>query len=285
MNPIKKTVQYGNHTLTFETGEIARQAGGAVIVSLGETQVLATVVGEKNIQRVRDFFPMTVDYQERTYAAGKIPGGFFRREGRPSVQEILTARLIDRPIRPLFPKGFHNEVQIILTVINLDPEINPDIPAMIGASAALAISGLPFNGPIGAARVGYKDGEFILNPTRSELLESSLDLVVSGTEGAVLMVESEAQELPEQLMLDSVLFGHQQQQLVIRTIRELAAEVDAQPWTVTPLETNTELAQAVADLGADRIGSAYRIADKMERYGELGVVRGEIVEELSGGEE
>ncbi len=285
MNPIKKTVQYGNHTLTLETGEIARQASGAVIVSLGETQVLATVVGEKNIERVRDFFPMTVDYQERTYAAGKIPGGFFRREGRPSVQEILTARLIDRPIRPLFPKGFHNEVQIILTVINLDPEINPDIPAMIGASAALAISGLPFNGPIGAARVGYKDGEFILNPTRSELLESSLDLVVSGTEGAVLMVESEAQELPEQLMLDSVLFGHQQQQLVIQAIRELAAEVDAQPWTVTPLETNTELAQAVADLGADRIGSAYRIADKMERYGELGVVRGEIIEELSGGEE
>ncbi|HCN98873.1 MAG TPA: polyribonucleotide nucleotidyltransferase, partial [Methylophaga sp.] len=192
------------------TGKIARQAGGSIIASLGETSVLVTVVGKKNVNPGQDFFPLTVNYQERTYAAGKIPGGFFKREGRPSEKETLTSRLIDRPLRPLFPKGFINEVQVIATVMALDPEIDPDIPAMIGASAALAISGIPFNGPLGAARVGYVDGNYILNPSKKQLATSSLDLVVAGTESAVLMVESEASELPEEVMLGSVMYGHQQ---------------------------------------------------------------------------
>ena len=208
MNSVKKTVQYGEHSLSLETGKIARQAGGAVIASLGETSVMVTVVGKKSVQPGQDFFPLTVNYQERTYAAGKIPGGFFKREGRPSEKETLTSRLIDRPLRPLFPKGFLNEVQVIATVVALDPAIDPDIPAMIGASAALAVSGIPFNGPIAGARVGYIDGNYVLNPSKVQLAESQLELVVAGTDSAVLMVESEASELPEEVMLGSVMFGH-----------------------------------------------------------------------------
>lgn len=285
MTPIKKSLQYGKHTLTIETGEIAKQATAAVIVSMGDTQVFTTVVGEKNPREARDFFPMTVDYQEKTYAAGKIPGGFFRREGRPAEHEILTCRLMDRPLRPLFPKGFTNEVQIISTVINLDPEIDPEIPALIGASAAVSISGMPFNGPVGAARVGYIDGEFVLNPTMSEQAVSELDLVVSGTEDAVLMVESEAKELPEATMLDSVIFGHEQQQVVIQAIKELAAEVNNPAWEWSAPEANTTVADAVESAGGDAIRAAYAISDKMERYGALNAARSSIMDALAGGEE
>mgnify|MGYP006283927979 CR=1 FL=1 len=285
MTPTRKSIQYGQHTLTLETGEIARQATGAVIVSLGDTRVLATVVASKDPIEGRDFFPLTVDYEERTYAAGKIPGGFFRREGRPSEKETLTSRLIDRPIRPLFPKGFKNEVQVILTVIDLDPQIDPDVPAMIGASAALAISGTPFQGPVGAARVGYRDGEFLLNPTREALAESGLDLVVSGTRDAVLMVESEAKELPESVMLDAVLFGHREQQAVIDLIDELAAEAGRPKWQWTPPEEDADLAAAVEAAGAEAITAAYRIADKMERYNHLDQVRADIVAELTAGDD
>src|SRR5207248_10166613 len=215
-NPIKKSIPYGSHTLTLETGEIARQADAAVLVSLGDSVVLVAVVASKRAKPGQDFFPLTVDYQEKTYAAGRIPGGFFRREGRPSEKETLTSRLIDRPIRPLFPDGFYNEVQVVATVMSVDPEIDPDIPALIGASAALALSGMPFDGPIGAARVGYVDGQYVLNPSKTELSTSSkLDLVVAGTEAAVLMVESEAKELAEEVMLGAVVFGHQQQQAAI----------------------------------------------------------------------
>jgi polyribonucleotide nucleotidyltransferase len=221
VNPVKKTLMWGRHQLTLETGEIARQASGAVMVTMEDTVVLVTVVGARNAKPGQDFFPLTVDYQERTYAAGKIPGGFFRREGRPSEKEILTCRLIDRPIRPLFPEGFYNEVQIIATVMSSNNEIDADIPAMIGASAALALSGMPFDGPIGAARVGYSDGQYILNPTATELKTSQLDLVVAGTQQAVLMVESEAQQLPEDVMLGAVVFGHEQLRTVINAINEM----------------------------------------------------------------
>ncbi|MGB5259415.1 MAG: polyribonucleotide nucleotidyltransferase, partial [Gammaproteobacteria bacterium] len=215
MSAIKKSFQFGDQTVTMETGEIARQCS-AVIVSMGDTQVLATVVGDKHPMEGRDFFPLTVDYQEKGYAAGQIPGNFFRREGRPSEAETLMCRLVDRPLRPLFPKGFTNEVQVILTVISYDPQVPPDVPAMIGASAAMSISGLPFAGPIGAARVGYIDGKYVLNPTTAQMEVSQLDLIVSGTESAVLMVESEAKELPEDVMLGSVVYGHEQQQSVIK---------------------------------------------------------------------
>jgi len=232
VSAIKKSFQFGDQTVTMETGEIARQCS-AVIVSMGDTQVLATVVGDKNPMVGRDFFPLTVDYQEKGYAAGQIPGNFFRREGRPSEAETLMCRLVDRPLRPLFPKGFTHEVQVILTVISYDPQIPPDIPAMIGASAAMSISGLPFAGPIGAARVAYIDGNYVLNPTTAQMEVSQLDLIVSGTESAVLMVESEAKELPEDVMLGSVVFGHEQQQSVIKAIKELAAEVNtpAMEWS------------------------------------------------------
>ncbi|MFW5451671.1 MAG: polyribonucleotide nucleotidyltransferase, partial [Methylophagaceae bacterium] len=215
MNSVKKSVQYGDHILSLETGKVARQASGSIIASLGETSVMVTVVGKKNVKSGQDFFPLTVNYQERTYSAGKIPGGFFKREGRPSEKETLTCRLIDRPLRPLFPKAFLNEVQVIATVMALDPAIDPDIPAMIGASAALAISGIPFNGPIGGARVGYIDGEYVLNPSKEQLATSDLDLVVAGTDSAVLMVESEAAELSEEVMLGSVMFGHEKLQAAI----------------------------------------------------------------------
>src|SRR5690554_7847357 len=215
INKVTKSFQYGSHTVTLETGEIARQASGAVLVTVDDTVVLATVVGNKNAKPGQDFFPLTVDYVEKTYAAGRIPGGFFKREGRPSEKETLTSRLIDRPLRPLFPEGFYNEVQVIIHTVSVDPEIDSDIAAMIGASAALAISGIPFNGPIGAARVGYLNGEYVLNPSASQLKESQLNLVVAGTEAAVLMVESEANELSEEVMLGAVVFGHEQMQVAI----------------------------------------------------------------------
>lgn len=285
MSHISKAVQYGAHTLTLETGEIARQADAAVIASLGDTAVLVTVVGRKDADPNKDFFPLTVDYQEKTYAAGKIPGGFFKREGRPSEKETLTCRLIDRPLRPLFPKGFKNEVQVIATVLSLDPEIDPDIPAMIGASAAVSLSGIPFNGPIGVARVGYADGEYVLNPSISSLLGADLDLVVAGTRGAVLMVESEARELSEDVMLGAVLFGHEQGQTIINLIEELKAEVAPTPWEWTPPEVDEALHAKVAALGADGMRSAYTTVDKMERRDKVAEVRGSIVEALVGEEE
>jgi polyribonucleotide nucleotidyltransferase len=279
VSAIKKTFQYGDQTVTLETGEIARQCS-AVIVSMGQTMVLATVVGDKNPMEGRDFFPLTVDYQEKGYAAGQIPGNFFRREGRPSEAETLLCRLVDRPLRPLFPKGFTNEVQVILTVISYDPQINPDIPAMIGASAAMSISGLPFNGPIGAARVGYIDGNYVLNPTTDQMAESKLDLVVAGTESAVLMVESEAKELPEDIMLGSVVFGHEQQQAVINAIRELAVEVNTPAMEWTPPQPNLAVAEAVEKEGSEAITAAYKVADKQDRYTLLNKVREEIVDKL-----
>ncbi|MCO6413547.1 MAG: polyribonucleotide nucleotidyltransferase [Thiogranum sp.] len=280
MNPIKKSFQYGSHTVTFETGEIARQATGAVMVSMGDTMVFVTAVGLKRGSEGRDFFPLTVDYQERTYAAGSIPGGFFRREGRPSENETLLSRLIDRPLRPLFPKGFTNEVQVIATVMSLDPEIDPDIPALLGASAACSISGMPFNGPVGAARVGYINGEYVLNPDRSQMAVSELDLVVAGTSKAVLMVESEAKQLPEDVMLGSVVYGHEQMQAAIKAISELAAEVNAPAWDWQPVASDEALTSAVADAGEAAIAEAYQIADKQDRYARLDAIRSEILGKL-----
>jgi len=285
VNPIKKSFQYGSHTVTFETGEIARQATGAVMVSMGDTVVLVTAVGLKTGAEGRDFFPLTVDYQERTYAAGKIPGGFFRREGRPSENETLVSRLIDRPLRPLFPKGFTNEVQVIATVMSIDPEIDPDIPSLLGASAAVSISGLPFNGPVGAARVGYIDGEYVLNPDASQLKVSALDLVVAGTENAVLMVESEAKQLPEDVMLGSVVYGHEQMQAAIKAIRELAAEINAPTWQWQPAASNEALAKAVADASEAVFTEAYQIADKQERYARLDAIRTATADRLVTGDE
>jgi len=280
VNSVKKTVQFGEHQLSLETGKIARQAGGAVIASLGETSVLVTVVGKKDVSPGQDFFPLTVNYQERTYAAGKIPGGFFKREGRPSEKETLTSRLIDRPLRPLFPKGFLNEVQVIATVVALDPEIDPDIPAMIGASAALAISGIPFNGPLGAARVGYVDGQYVLNPAKAQLDNSALDLVVAGTESAVLMVESEASELPEEVMLGSVMFGHQQMQTAINLVKELQAEAGKPAWDWTAPEKDETLYNTVKAQAYEGIKEAYAISDKLARLDQLSNVRNAAVEAL-----
>ncbi|MGL4614002.1 MAG: polyribonucleotide nucleotidyltransferase, partial [Shewanella sp.] len=244
MNPIVKSFEYGQHTVTLETGVIARQADAAVLASMGDTTVLVTVVGKKEAEAGRDFFPLTVNYQEKTYAAGKIPGGFFKREGRPSEDETLIARLIDRPIRPLFPNGFKNEVQVIITVVSVDPQIEPDIISMIGTSAALAISGIPFSGPLGAARVGYINGEYVLNPSVAQLATSQLNLVVAGTAGAVLMVESEAQALPEEVMLGAVVYGHDQQQVVINAIAEFKAEAGKPMWNWTaPVDDEALVAQ------------------------------------------
>lgn len=282
--PVKKEFQYGAHAVTLETGEIARQATGAVMTRMGDTVVLATVVADKKAAEGRDFFPLTVDYQEKTYAAGKIPGGFLKREGRPSEHETLTSRLIDRPVRPLFPEGFTNEVQIIATVLSMDPDVSPDIVAMIGVSAALSIAGLPFNGPIGAARVGYINGEYVLNPSIAKLKESDLDLVVAGTENAVLMVESEAKLLSEEVMLGAVMFGHEQQQAVIQAIKEFAAEVGTEPMEWTPPEKNEDLEKAVAELGEAAFKEAYTIREKQPRYNRLGEIRSEIIEKLAGEE-
>ena len=284
MTPVKKEFQYGEHTVTLETGEIARQASGAVMASMGDTTVLVTVVAAKEAQEGRDFFPLTVDYQEKTYAAGKIPGGFFRREGRPSENETLTSRLIDRPIRPLFPDGFLNEVQVICTVVSLDPEINPDVVAMIGTSAALAVSGVPFNGPLGAARVGYSDGNYILNPSRTQLESSKLDLMVAGTENAVLMVESEADCLSEEEMLGAVMYGHEQMQSVINAVRELAGEAAAEPWEWEAPVQDQSAYDVVAAEATAAITEAYQITEKMARYGRLKEVRNELIAKLCGEE-
>lgn len=285
MKPIKKTFQYGEHQVTLETGEIARQASGAVIVNMAETMVMVTVVGSKTADPNRGFFPLTVDYIEKTYAAGKIPGGFFKREGRPSEKETLTCRLIDRPIRPLFPKGFMNEVQVVATVISLNSEIDPDIPALIGTSAAIAISGLPFNGPIGAARVGYIDGQYVLNPTRSQIEESDLDLVVAGTENAVLMVESEAKCLSEEVMLGSVVYGHEQMQTAIQAINEFSAEVNTTPWEWQAPEADQTLNAKVSSQCESDITQAYSVADKMQRQDRLSEIRSAVVEALAGDSE
>ncbi|HEY4732635.1 MAG TPA: polyribonucleotide nucleotidyltransferase [Gammaproteobacteria bacterium] len=284
MTPIKKVFKYGDHTVTLETGEIARQATGAVMVTMDDTVVMVTVVGAKEADAGRDFFPLTVNYQERTYAAGKIPGGFFKREGRPSEKETLTSRLIDRPLRPLFPDGFTNEVQIIASVVSLNKEIDPDIPSIIGASAALAVSGIPFNGPIAAARVGYKDGSFILNPTLSQLATSDLDLVVAGTENAVLMVESEAKELSEEVMLGAVIFGHQQQQIAINAIRELASAVGTPAWNWQPTQHNGEMESDVEKMAIEKIRGAYGIREKQARQERLAAIRSEIITHLCSGD-
>ena len=266
--------------MTLETGEIARQAHGAVMVSMDDTMVLVTVVGMKDVKPGQDFFPLTVDYQERTYAAGKIPGGFFKREGRPSEKEILTSRLIDRPLRPLFPEGFYNEVQIVATVMSSNNEIDPDIVAMLGASAAMAISGLPFDGPIGAARVGYIGGQYVLNPTATELPVSALNLVVAGTQQAVLMVESEAQELPEDVMLGAVVFGHEQMQAAIDAINELADEVAPQPWDWAAPEKDMALIEKIGQMAAADLNNAYKIKQKQARYQQVDAIRSRVLGEL-----
>ncbi len=281
MSHYKKTLSYGKHQLTLETGEIARQASGAVMVSLDDTVVLVTVVGQKNAKPEQDFFPLTVDYQERTYAAGKIPGGFFKREGRPSEKEILTSRLIDRPLRPLFPESFYNEVQIVATVMSSDPQIDSDIPAMIGASAALAISGIPFDGPIGAARVGYANGQYLLNPTKDELVTSQMDLVVAGTSKAVLMVESEAQELSEEVMLGAVVFGHEQMQAVINAINEMAASVGQDDWDWTPAAKNEALIAKINALAENELKAAYAVREKQARTQKVDAIRAKVSEALA----
>ncbi|MDH3640572.1 MAG: polyribonucleotide nucleotidyltransferase [Gammaproteobacteria bacterium] len=285
MTLVTKEFQFGNDKVVLETGRIAKQATGAVMVSIGDTVVLCTVVGAKSARPGQAFFPLTVNYQEKTYAAGKIPGGFFRREGRPSEKETLTCRLIDRPIRPLFPKGFMNEVQVVPTVLSVNKDHDPDIAALIGTSAALAISGIPFAGPIGAARVGYQDGNYLLNPGYEALKESMLSMVVAGTESAVLMVESEAKELTEDEMLGAVLFAHQEMQVAINAIKELAAEAGKPQWDWSAGETDETLKQAVSDQVKTDLGEAYRVTDKMERQNRVGELRGQVVEALSGGDD
>jgi len=283
-NVVKKTFAYGDHQVTIETGEIARQAGGAVLVSMEETVVLVTVVAAKNAKPGQDFFPLTVDYQEKTYAAGRIPGGFFKREGRPSEKETLTCRLIDRPIRPLFPDGFYNEVQVIATVMSLNPEVDSDIPALIGASAALAISGVPFNGPIGAARVGYIDGQYVLCPTLSQLKTSQLDLVVAGTESAVLMVESEADQLSEEVMLGAVVFGHTGMQKAIDAINELVEEAGKPEWEWQAPAKDEALVASLSALVAGKLEEAYNITVKQTRSQAVKAIRAEAVAALCTGE-
>jgi polyribonucleotide nucleotidyltransferase len=280
-NKVTKTFQWGNHTVTMETGEIARQSGGAVLVNVDDTVVLATVVAAKNAKPGQDFFPLTVDYVEKTYAAGKIPGGFFRREGRPSEGETLTSRLIDRPIRPLFPEDFYNEVQIVIHVMSINPEVPADIPSLIGASAALAISGIPFHGPLGAARVGYRDGEYMLNPTRSEQLESQLDLIVAGTQNAVLMVESEAHELSEEIMLGGVVYGHDQAKIAIDAIQDLVREAGKPEWDWKPAPKNEELISRVTALAEEGLRAAYQIRQKQARSTELKQVTAKVLEQLA----
>ncbi|MBU1215207.1 MAG: polyribonucleotide nucleotidyltransferase [Gammaproteobacteria bacterium] len=281
MSHYKKTLSYGNHQLTLETGEIARQASGAVMVSLGDTSVLVTVVGRKDAKPDQDFFPLTVDYQERTYAAGKIPGSFFKREGRPSEKEILTSRLIDRPLRPLFPESFYNEVQIVATVMSSDPQIDADIPAMIGASAALAISGIPFDGPIGAARVGYANGQYLLNPSKDELVTSQMDLVVAGTAQAVLMVESEAQQLSEEVMLGAVVYGHEQMQTVINAIIEMANEVGQDDWDWTPAAKNEALIARINELAESELKAAYAVREKQARTQQVDAIHAKVAAALA----
>ncbi|VFR46895.1 Polyribonucleotide nucleotidyltransferase [plant metagenome] len=275
-NKVSKSFQYGQHTVVLETGEIARQASGAVLVSIEDTVVLATVVAAKKPKPGQDFFPLTVDYIEKTYAAGRIPGGFFKREGKPSEKETLTSRLIDRPLRPLFPEGFYNDVQVIIHTLSVNPEIDPDIAAMIGASAALAISGIPFNGPIGAARVGYLDGQYVINPTASQLKDSQLNLVVAGTETAVLMVESEARELSEEVMLGGVVFGHEQQQVVINTIHDLVAEAGKPEWNWQPAPRDESFIASVTGAAQEGLAAAYQIREKQARTTKLREVYADV---------
>jgi len=279
-----KTFQYGSETVTLQTGEIARQASCAIVASMGDTVVLVTAVGRKEAKPGQGFFPLTINYQEKTYAAGKIPGGFFKREGRPTEAETLTSRLIDRPLRPLFPKGFLNEVQVIATVMSLDPEIPADIPALLGASAALACSGMPFAGPIGAARVGYINGEYVLNPTLSQMPETELDLVVAGTDDAVLMVESEAAQLSESVMLDAVMFGHQQSQTAIEAIKQLASDVNAPSWNWEAPVADETLDGKLDSVSRDDLTNAYQIADKVERQEAVGAAKDKAVAELAAAE-
>jgi len=280
LSPIVRKFQYGQHTVTIETGMMARQATAAVMFNMDDTAVFVTAVGQKKVKEGQDFFPLTVNYQERSYAAGRIPGSFFRREGRPGEGETLIARLIDRPLRPLFPEGFVNEIQIIATVVSINPQVNPDIVAMIGASAALSISGIPFNGPIGAARVGYIDDQYVLNPTVDELNSSRLDLVVAGTSSAVLMVESEADLLTEEQMLGAVVFGHEQQQIVIDNINALVAETGKEKWDWQPEAINEELHNRIAQLAEERLGDAYRITEKQERYTNVDAIKEDVANAL-----
>ncbi len=284
MSATKKSFKYGEHTVTIETGEIARQANGAVVVTMNDTVVLVTAVGAKKATPGRDFFPLTVNYIEKTYAAGRIPGGFFKREGRPTEKETLTSRLIDRPIRPLFPEGFVNDVQVVASVISVNAELDPDIPALLGASAALAISGLPFMGPIGAARVGYIDAQYVLNPTTTQLTQSKLDLVVAGTDEGVLMVESEADGLNEEIMLGAVVFGHDQMQVAIKAIKELAAEVGKPKWAWKAPEANTALKQAVEELAEQRLAAAYTITEKQQRSAGIAEIKAATVAALTTGD-
>jgi polyribonucleotide nucleotidyltransferase len=281
VTPIKKTFQYGQHLVTLETGEIARQTSGAVLVNMADTVVLVTVVAARETQEGRDFLPLRVDYQERSYAAGRIPGGFFRREGRPSESETLVARLMDRPLRPLFPDGFTHEVQIIATVLSLNNQVDPDIPALIGASAAVALSGVPFDGPIGAARVGYRDGQYLLNPSRAEIKTSRLDLVVAGTERAVLMVESEAEELPEEVMLGAVVFGHEQMQVAIRAIHDLVAEAGSPRWNWQPPASDEMLANATRAAAGTALAEAYQIPEKLARQQRVREIRDQLIVQLT----
>ena len=284
MSHPKKSFQYGDHTVTIETGELARQADGAVLVTMSETVVLVTAVGLKKPTPGRDFFPLTVNYQEKTYAAGRIPGGFFKREGRPTEKETLTSRLIDRPIRPLFPDGFTNDVQVVASVLSVNAEVDPDIASLIGASAALAISGMPFLGPIGAARVGYQDGRYILNPTATQLNDSKLDLVVAGTEEGVLMVESEAGGLDEEVMLGAVMFGHEQMQIAIKAIKELAAEASKPKWDwAMPLEIG-DLKSAVSSFAEKKLAAAYALTEKQQRHTRIGEIKNALLDALAGGE-
>jgi polyribonucleotide nucleotidyltransferase len=274
---LTKTFQYGDQQVTLETGQIARQATGSVMVSMGDTKVMVTVVGQKEADAGRPFFPLTVNYQEKFYAAGRIPGGFFKREGRPTEKETLTCRLIDRPIRPLFPKGFMNEVQVVATVISMNPEVDSDVPAMLGASAALCLTGVPFAGPIGGARVGYIDGKYVLNPSATELKQSKLDLMVAGTAKAVLMVESSAHQLSEQVMLDAVIFGHEQMKIAIDNIKALAAEAGRPAWNWVAPVADPGVADAVARAVGDRISAAYRIQDKGERHAAIAGVKQDVI--------
>jgi len=282
--PVTKSFEFGQHTVTLETGVIARQATCAVMASMDDTSVLVSVVGKKEAKPGQDFFPLTVNYQERTYAAGKIPGGFFKREGRPSEEETLICRLIDRPIRPLFPAGFTNEVQVVITVVSANPEISPDIIALLGTSAALAISGMPFSGPVGAARVGYTDGKYLLNPLQSELETSQLNLVVSGTDSAVLMVESEADVLSEEVMLGAVMFGHEQMQTAITAIKEMAAEVNNPKWDWVAPVKNADLIAKIAELSEAQVNEAYQITEKAVRYEKIKEIRDSVVETLLAGD-
>jgi polyribonucleotide nucleotidyltransferase len=284
VSSIKKTFSYGQHSVTLETGEIARQADGAVVVSMGDTVVLVTAVARKEADPNKDFFPLTVNYVEKTYAAGRIPGGFFKREGRPSEKETLTSRLIDRPIRPLFPEGFFNEVQVVATVLSLNPDVDSDIPAMLGASAALMLSGVPFRGPIGAAKVGYKDGQYILNPTATQLKDSKLELVVAGTRDGVLMVESQADSLPEDVMLGAVTFGHQQMQAAIQVINELKAEAGKSAWTWQLTAAHAQLEGALAANAEAALSDAYKITDKLARRDRIQKIKEAALQALGSGD-